>query len=476
MLKQYKSYFQTVGTLPAKAQEEYLAVIHAQIEGEVNQMAHLDAKMKKSLIAIRTKAADNAIKIAPYMEKNEAIFQDTGVQTDFLKTQLESKALKERNRMVETYNVDATQADLWYQNQLNDIAAGGFSKRLETQRAFFDEYGIAAEGYYDKELETLKFQRDRLKGVMAPDELNALYDQWVKALRSRLQEPSMTTYQEMYDEIGIMEDAYYEHSAAKINQWYEIQKKIVGDTAALHETVNAKLMKNEAERLRHSRETSGETWAGFRAAQLELELEAKTHADVVADVYKDLANDMDRSFKTLFFDVMEMRFDNFTDIAIGALEAIRDAANEILYDILKNSIKQSMTGTGIGDLLGLAVSGASSLFGSSATSGATGATSVAQSQAITGGQSGVGGLRFDTGGWITEPVIGVGVNSGRDYQIAENGPELVINPRRGQTVGGGNSYAISVPVNVQGASNAQAGKLQAMIEDTVRDFVREELS
>jgi hypothetical protein len=286
----------------------------------------------------------------------------------------------------------------------------------------------------------------------------------------------MTTYQEMYDEIGVMENSYYEHSAAKINQWYEIQKKIVGNTTALHETYNAKLMKNEAERLRHSRETSDETWAGIRAGQLELELETKSHADVVADVYKDLANDMDHSFKTLFFDVMEMRFDSFKDVAIGALEAIRDAANEILYDILKNSIKQSISGTGIGDLLGIGVNSIGSLFGSgTATSGATGATSVAQSQALTGGQSGVGGLRFDTGGWITEPVVGIGVNSGKDYQIAENGPELVLNPRRGQMAGGGNSYSVSVPVSVQNGDTRLAAEIQRGVEDTVRTILEREM-
>jgi hypothetical protein len=458
MLQEYKSYFQTVGTLPAEAQGEYLSIIHEQIKAEVDMMVYLDQKMKDSLIAIRTKSADNAINVAPYMERHESIFQDTGIQSDFMKAELQAQALKERNRMVKTFNIDATAADLWYNNKIAEINAQGFSKQLEAQRAFFDEYGIARDGYYELELQTLNDNRQRLAGIMGEAKADEYYAKWVKNLDSRMRQPSIDIYQEMFTETGVMQDEFYEHSKLAIEDWYEIQKEIIGESTALWETYSNKLEKLEADRLRNSPGTRDETWAGFRAGMIELKLESKSHANVVADTFKELANDIDNSFKTLFFDTMEGRFENFQDIAIGAFEAIRDAANEILYDILKNSIKQSATSGWIGAAIG----GIGSLFG-----GSTGATTAGHPS---------GGVAMDTGGWLTEPVVGYGMNTGTRYTLAEKNPELVVNPRRGQTVGGGNSYAISVPVNVQGASNAQAARLQVMIEDTVRDFVREELS
>ena len=58
------------------------------------------------------------------------------------------------------------------------------------------------------------------------------------------------------------------------------------------------------------------------------------------------------------------------------------------------------------------------------------------SDAATGAAHGGGGhagsvKALASGGWITEPVYGVGARTGMGYRIAESGPEFVSNPQRG---------------------------------------------
>jgi SLT domain-containing protein len=62
--------------------------------------------------------------------------------------------------------------------------------------------------------------------------------------------------------------------------------------------------------------------------------------------------------------------------------------------------------------------------------------------ALMSGGMGIGsGHGYASGGWITEPIFGIG-RSGRAYTFGERGPELVTPGGRG----GGNHYTINVSV------------------------------
>lgn len=58
--------------------------------------------------------------------------------------------------------------------------------------------------------------------------------------------------------------------------------------------------------------------------------------------------------------------------------------------------------------------------------------------------AGKSALSFDKGGWISEPVTGVGMRSGKGYSIAENQPEYVAPPGQMQKDGGTSSVEIEV--------------------------------
>jgi hypothetical protein len=53
-------------------------------------------------------------------------------------------------------------------------------------------------------------------------------------------------------------------------------------------------------------------------------------------------------------------------------------------------------------------------------------------------------LGFDSGGWVNEPVIGMGMKSKRAYTFAENNPEYVVNPNKLQSGTGLQNMRIEV--------------------------------
>ena len=76
------------------------------------------------------------------------------------------------------------------------------------------------------------------------------------------------------------------------------------------------------------------------------------------------------------------------------------------------------------------------------------------------------GHGYAGGGWITEPIDGVGLRSGMRYSLGENGPEYVT-PGRMAGMGGGDTYIINVP---ESATNPDAYGLS--IVQAVRDYKR----
>jgi hypothetical protein len=180
------------------------------------------------------------------------------------------------------------------------------------------------------------------------------------------------------------------------------------------------------------------------------------------------AQDMESAFKEGFFDVMALEFDNLQDTALGVLKSIQKMLTEILYQIARAKLMESI-----------------SSFSWSGSGGGGGAVDTRQH-----------------GGWITEPIIGTGLRTGKTYTLGEVEPEYVIpqskmgrggksynvgerqpeyvppQAQMGGTQGaGGSSLTINVPVNMsgEGDSTGLELKLRTGIEETVRDIVREEM-
>jgi len=213
---------------------------------------------------------------------------------------------------------------------------------------------------------------------------------------------------------------------------------------------------------------------GFKFGLLKFTAELPEYFDIWVSIANDTASAMKDSFSDFFFDALEGEMDSFTDY----WKAFAQSLNRILADAMANTAMNLLTGgnannvfaNGAGGLMGTfsGVGGSILDFGASLFNGGFGlAGNPMKGSAPVPGDALAGfDYSYANGGWITEPVFGVGQDSGKTYQIAENHPEYV-NP------GGAGGHSISVPVNINGpASEAYASGLRQEIEHTVAKYVR----
>jgi hypothetical protein len=155
-------------------------------------------------------------------------------------------------------------------------------------------------------------------------------------------------------------------------------------------------------------------------------------------VEKDLSR-----FQTMMADRMTGSLMDFIDGTKTAEEAFGDFAQKTIRWLGEMAIKRTL------------LSGMSSLFsgiGGASTTGATGAV-----------------MGFAEGGMITEPILGVGANTGRAYSFAERGPEMVT-PMGKDGVGA--TVARPKIVNIIVNNEAEARQAAAQFEGAVVNVIR----
>jgi len=128
---------------------------------------------------------------------------------------------------------------------------------------------------------------------------------------------------------------------------------------------------------------------------------------------QDTASGMNSAFETYFFDAMQGRFESFKDYFIGFLESIQKALSKLLAE--------QVTGQIVGGIAG-AFSGGGGL---SSQGGMVGSVPEGSFMTRPGGPILTAQRQYANGGWIKEPVFGVGLNSGESYSFAEKRPEYV---------------------------------------------------
>lgn len=138
-------------------------------------------------------------------------------------------------------------------------------------------------------------------------------------------------------------------------------------------------------------------------------------------------------------DVFSDAFSNLEDAMVewvrtGKL-SFSDMIDSMIADIIRLTVRQSITGP---------LASAASGWMSGMFSGGQASTSQALAWAPWNSTG------YDSGGWINEPVFGVGA-SGRRYTFAENNPEYVANPARGQ-------MGTSVEINIHNAPPVKSQK------------------
>ena len=112
--------------------------------------------------------------------------------------------------------------------------------------------------------------------------------------------------------------------------------------------------------------------------------------------------------------------------------------------------------------------GLSSLFGGGGSGGGLGGMLSGVFSAVKGWYG------FADGGYITEPVIGMGLHSGAGYTFGERGTEKVVSNEELRSGGQGGTISVSIPLTINGGgmSNVDVNSMKRELERVVADIVK----
>jgi hypothetical protein len=154
------------------------------------------------------------------------------------------------------------------------------------------------------------------------------------------------------------------------------------------------------------------------------------------ELSKHTAEIMEDAFSDLFFDAMQGKLKSLSDYADAFLKALqRSFAQYASQMVIQGAFGKDYQGGGWFSQIG-------NFFGNSASSGAGGSTGAYPNPDP-----------YAEGGWITEPVLGKGLRTGRGYMIGEGGEDELVIPKSklGRSRGGG-----EVTVTIINSSGAGA--------------------
>ena len=117
------------------------------------------------------------------------------------------------------------------------------------------------------------------------------------------------------------------------------------------------------------------------------------------------------------------------------------------------------------------MNGLSGLFGGGGSGGGLGGMLSSAFTAVKGWYG------FADGGYITEPVIGMGLHSGAGYTFGERGTEKVISNEELRSGGQGSTISVSIPLTINGGGmshvdiNSMKRELERVVADVVKSYL-----
>jgi lambda family phage tail tape measure protein len=190
------------------------------------------------------------------------------------------------------------------------------------------------------------------------------------------------------------------------------RKKLVDDPTEVDSLIAAAQYKL-LELQQNMKEQVGSGWEGFKQGVRDFTSDLYSNFQLWQRAAQDTASGMESAFETYFFDAMQGRFESFKDYFIGFLESIQKALSKLLAE--------QVTGQIVGGIAGAFSGGV----GLSSQGGMVGSVPEGSFMTRPGGPILTAQRQYANGGWIKEPVFGVGLNSGESYSFAEKRPEYV---------------------------------------------------
>ncbi len=369
-------------------------------------LAEIDAISKKyaDLARVRDTALDMSMAAAE--KPTAATNESAGIHVPKLPpgpdlTHKLTEAEKDAARLADQWK--STKRDL--EQEINMSSLTGLDQKLQEVTNKAVEYHIQFDSQpgaqskidtWQAEMENAAIQADYLdRQKKATDELKKITDSYNDAVLASLPEE--------------------QQAVAKVGKEYDILRQSVIDMWAAHGIDEEEMRKRLT--LLDSR-------------QLEQETEA-------LDKLKDKNDELSQ------FQIQAFR--NVQDAGASMFESLRTGSNGFLSSFKEMTLKmvdqwaaaKAMMGMfgedfgkggALGGLLGTAATAIGGMFGSSYTPLPESGAVMSDSRffdSIT--PSGGFDFKFADGGWIPEPVVGVGTRSGKSYSFAENESELILN-------------------------------------------------
>jgi lambda family phage tail tape measure protein len=162
--------------------------------------------------------------------------------------------------------------------------------------------------------------------------------------------------------------------------------------------------------------------------------DARKRAEEILKDFGDLGEETFRTLENAVKSFGDKFTDTFTEMVTTGKASFSDLARSIIQDIIRITMYTTVTKP----LSNWLVGGIESLAG-----GLSGGSSRASA-------------KFADGGWLMEPIIGMGLRTGTAYTLAERGPELVV--PQGKAMGGQvNNVTVNVSVSNTGARSEVSG-------------------
>lgn len=363
----------------------------------------------------------------------EETFDTTGYMSEWLRRRREIEALTAfRSRAASGIDPVANAKKL--NLDMIKIKKDEMAKFIEIEKEKFEKTGIISGDYTKAQLKMLDLMyKELVVGGMSETDAKKLLRQWQIDLSNELIKPTMDKYQMLYDDLHIMSKDFYDYKVLVAERSANKIAELTKNEKLANEWMQRRAAEINIEKLRTGL-TSDE---GIEAGIRQLAMDNEPLANRVADAWIQGATNVGQAWKSAFFDVMEMNFKDLESTALSVLKAIQ----RMLIDILYQQTMYSKSG------LLTQISGAlPRVLGSSATqSSGFNVTSPMQGYA--------------SGGWITEPISGIGLHTGKGYTLGEAGPEYVA-PKGKVGIGQAPNMKVVVQNNTGVESTAEQGEVR----------------
>jgi hypothetical protein len=307
-------------------------------------------------------------------------------------------------------------------------------------KGIFEDYLLQGADQFNKQIievakkvGNVREELVKAKGQLGPGEferMNSVLDSYVQSQVEHIKNSERLNdlanernkIEQRIGEIQQQVDLGFINKAGGIREEINAQKALIGTLKARKKLVDdptevdsliAAAQYKLLELQQNMKEQVGSGWEGFKQGVRDFTSDLYSNFQLWQRAAQDTASGMESAFETYFFDAMQGRFESFKDYFIGFLESIQKALSKLLAE--------QVTGQIVGGIAGAFSGGV----GLSSQGGMVGSVPEGSFMTRPGGPILTAQRQYANGGWIKEPVFGVGLNSGESYSFAEKRPEYV---------------------------------------------------